>query len=84
MAVSERDQQPVRWAMCLGCCGAGSQRIFRWGGVATESRVGRRARTVDVAKIEQGAMGIPVGGWDIQRIAQRGGQVVFAGGDRRE
>ena len=33
---------------------------------------------------EQGAMGIPVGGWDLQRFAQRGGQVVFAGGDRRE
>ena len=26
----------------------------------------------------------PVGGWDIQRFAQRGCQVVFAGGDRRE
>ena len=64
--------------------GQGSERIFRRGGVATESGVGRRARTVDGAGFEQGAMGIPVGGWDIQRIAQRGCQVVFTGGDRRE
>ena len=29
-------------------------------------------------------MGIVVGGWHLQRFTQRGGKVVFAGGDRRE
>ena len=64
--------------------GQEAKRIFHCSGVATESGVGRRARTVDGAGFEQGALGIPVGGWDLQRIAQRGSQVVFAGGDRRE
>ena len=27
-------------------------------------------------------MGIVVGGWHLQRFTQRGGKVVFAGGDR--
>ena len=39
---------------------------------------------MDGERFEKGAMGIPVGGWDLQRFAQRGGKVVFASGDRRE
>ena len=38
---------------------------------------------MDGARFEQGAMGVPVSGWHLQLFAQRGGQVVIAGGSQR-
>ena len=64
MAVSERHQQWRDGRSAWSVAESGSQRIFRRGGVATESRAGNRVRSVD------GAMGIPVGGWHLQRFAQ--------------